>query len=167
MVFHHLTHISRFRFVIGVPATFLMYKKNFRWGALGMINVFCNISHNFCTCLRLPDDIWMVDLDSNKLTPARVDAELPVLPEPEGTILKNHLKQVKFNLILWHWRILRFYRKKNCTSLLRFEVKEETFFFLFSSRFSNQNFLLSFLESISMFFFQFLKCGKWNWTEFN
>lgn len=65
-----------------------------------MINVFRNISHNFCTCLRLPDDIWMVDLDSNKLTPARVDAELPVLPEPEGTILKNHLKQVKFNLIL-------------------------------------------------------------------
>lgn len=44
---------------------------------------------------RLPDDIWMVDLDSNKLTPARVDAELPLLPEPEGTILKNHLKQVK------------------------------------------------------------------------
>lgn len=36
----------------------------------------------------------MVDLDSNKLTPARVDAELPALPEPEGTILKNHLKQV-------------------------------------------------------------------------
>lgn len=45
---------------------------------------------------RLPDDIWMVDLDSNKLTPARVDAELPLLPEPEGTILKNHLKQVEF-----------------------------------------------------------------------
>lgn len=44
---------------------------------------------------RLPDDIWMVDLDSNKLTPARVDAELPLLPEPEGTILKNHLKQVR------------------------------------------------------------------------
>lgn len=43
---------------------------------------------------RLPDDIWMVDLDSNKLTAARVDAELPLLPEPEGTILKNHLKQV-------------------------------------------------------------------------
>lgn len=44
---------------------------------------------------RLPDDIWMVDLDSNKLTPARADAELPLLPEPEGTILKNHLKQVR------------------------------------------------------------------------
>lgn len=48
---------------------------------------------------RLPDDIWMVDLDSNKLTAARVDAELPLLPEPEGTILKNHLKQVKLCVI--------------------------------------------------------------------
>lgn len=48
----------------------------------------------------------MVDLDSNKLTPARVDAELPMLPEPEGTILKNHLKQVK---ISWH---ATFYRTK-------------------------------------------------------
>lgn len=43
---------------------------------------------------RLPDDIWMVDLDSNKLTAARVDADLPPLPEPEATMLKNHLKQV-------------------------------------------------------------------------
>jgi len=42
----------------------------------------------------LPDDIWMVDLDSNKLTPAKCDGEIPPLPEPEGTILKNHLKQV-------------------------------------------------------------------------
>lgn len=49
--------------------------------------------------LRLPDDIWMVDLDSNKLTPARVDAELPLLPEPEGTILKNHLKQVNISIL--------------------------------------------------------------------
>ena len=44
---------------------------------------------------RLPDDIWMVDLDSNKLTPARVDSDLPPLPEPEATMLKNHLKQVR------------------------------------------------------------------------
>lgn len=44
---------------------------------------------------RLPDDIWLVDLDSNKLTPAHLGAEeIPPLPEPEGTILKNHLKQV-------------------------------------------------------------------------
>lgn len=47
---------------------------------------------------RLPDDIWMVDLDSNKLTPARIEPEIPALPEPEGTILKNHLKQVKFHI---------------------------------------------------------------------
>jgi hypothetical protein len=44
---------------------------------------------------RLPDDIWLVDLDSNKITPPSGSAEdLPNLPEPEGTILKNHLKQV-------------------------------------------------------------------------
>lgn len=43
----------------------------------------------------------MVDLDSNKLTPARVDAELPLLPEPEGTILKNHLKQVDTSHCFW------------------------------------------------------------------
>ncbi|XP_017780292.1 PREDICTED: MAP kinase-activating death domain protein isoform X2 [Nicrophorus vespilloides] len=55
-------------FVIGLPASFLMYKKNF----------------------RLPDDIWLIDLDSNKLISP---AEIPPLPEPEGTILKNHLKQ--------------------------------------------------------------------------
>ncbi|XP_067637993.1 MAP kinase-activating death domain protein isoform X3 [Eurosta solidaginis] len=59
-------------FVIGVPATFLMYKKNF----------------------RLPDDIWVVDLDSTKLSPPTGGyEEIPPLPEPEGTILKNHLKQ--------------------------------------------------------------------------
>ncbi|KAM7348258.1 rab3 GDP-GTP exchange factor isoform 4-T4 [Cochliomyia hominivorax] len=59
-------------FVIGVPATFLMYKKNF----------------------RLPDDIWVVDLDSTKLTPPTGGfEEIPPLPEPEGTVLKNHLKQ--------------------------------------------------------------------------
>ncbi|XP_033243503.1 MAP kinase-activating death domain protein isoform X9 [Drosophila miranda] len=59
-------------FVIGVPASFLVYKKNF----------------------RLPDDIWVVDLDSTKLSPPTGGyEEIPPLPEPEGTILKNHLKQ--------------------------------------------------------------------------
>ncbi|XP_046867476.1 MAP kinase-activating death domain protein isoform X2 [Drosophila willistoni] len=59
-------------FVIGVPASFLIYKKNF----------------------RLPDDIWVVDLDSTKLTPPTGGyEEIPPLPEPEGTILKNHLRQ--------------------------------------------------------------------------
>lgn len=44
----------------------------------------------------MPDDIWLVDLDSNKITApgALGEDNLPPLPEPEGTILKNHLKQV-------------------------------------------------------------------------
>ncbi|XP_054268868.1 MAP kinase-activating death domain protein isoform X4 [Macrosteles quadrilineatus] len=59
-------------FVIGIPASFLMFKKNF----------------------RLPDDIWLIDLDSNKISPPTGMAEdIPPLPEPEGTILKNHLRQ--------------------------------------------------------------------------
>ncbi|KAF5295593.1 hypothetical protein FQR65_LT10396 [Abscondita terminalis] len=59
-------------FVIGLPASFLMYKKNF----------------------RLPDDIWLVDLDSNKLYNSNGGAaDIPPLPEPEATILKNYLKQ--------------------------------------------------------------------------
>lgn len=60
-------------FVIGIPATFLMQKKNF----------------------QLPSDVWLIDLDSGKLTPASgANESIPMLPEPEGTILKNHLKQV-------------------------------------------------------------------------
>lgn len=60
-------------FVIGIPATFLLYKTNF----------------------KMPDDIWLVDLDSNKINPPTGLADqLPPLPEPEGTVLKNHLKQV-------------------------------------------------------------------------
>ncbi|XP_053599948.1 MAP kinase-activating death domain protein isoform X4 [Plodia interpunctella] len=59
-------------FLIGIPATFLTYKKNF----------------------RLPDDIWLVDLDATKLiSPTGSDQDLPPLPEPEGSVLKNHLKQ--------------------------------------------------------------------------
>jgi hypothetical protein len=51
--------------------------------------------HLLPVLVRLPDDIWLVDLDSNKITPPTGSAEdLPNLPEPEGTILKNHLKQV-------------------------------------------------------------------------
>ena len=61
-------------FVIGIPASFLMYKKKF----------------------RMPDDIWLVDLDSNKITPPTgLTEHLPPLPEPEGSILKNHLRQVR------------------------------------------------------------------------
>lgn len=59
-------------FLIGIPATFFTYKKNF----------------------RLPDDIWLVDLDATKLIcPTGTDQDLPALPEPEGSVLKSHLKQ--------------------------------------------------------------------------
>ncbi|XP_031825818.1 rab3 GDP-GTP exchange factor isoform X7 [Nomia melanderi] len=59
-------------FVIGIPATFLLYKTNF----------------------KMPDDIWLVDLDSNKISaPTGLGDQLPPLPEPEGSVLKNHLKQ--------------------------------------------------------------------------
>ncbi|XP_052758344.1 MAP kinase-activating death domain protein isoform X3 [Galleria mellonella] len=64
-------------FLIGIPATFLTYKKNF----------------------RLPDDIWLVDLDATKLiSPTGNDQDLPPLPEPEGSVLKNHLKQALSSL---------------------------------------------------------------------
>lgn len=46
----------------------------------------------------MPDDIWLVDLDSNKINPPTgLGDQLPPLPEPEGTVLKNHLKQVNNN----------------------------------------------------------------------
>ncbi|XP_055900949.1 MAP kinase-activating death domain protein-like isoform X6 [Biomphalaria glabrata] len=58
-------------YLIGVPASFFGYKKDF----------------------PLPDDIWLVDLDGNKITTPSGAEMLPPLPEPEGTALKTHLKQ--------------------------------------------------------------------------
>lgn len=59
------------------------------------MSVIYNIYIFYMCNFRLPDDIWLVDLDSNKLTPpSGMYEEIPALPEPEGTILKNHLKQV-------------------------------------------------------------------------
>ncbi|KAK8738759.1 hypothetical protein OTU49_003662 [Cherax quadricarinatus] len=58
-------------FIIGIPASFLLYKKHF----------------------GLPDDVWLIDLDANKITSPPACEEIPPLPEPECTILKNHLKQ--------------------------------------------------------------------------
>lgn len=58
-------------FIIGVPATFFKLKR-----------AFC-----------LPDDVWLVDLDSNSvLKPPGVE-DLPPLPDPEGAHLLYHLKQ--------------------------------------------------------------------------
>lgn len=87
-------------YIIGVPASFFLYKADF----------------------KMPDDVWLVDLDSSKVsmptwcsTPpsdlvlsffmmlgffclqvvAPTNAEiLPPLPEPEAGELKKHLKQV-------------------------------------------------------------------------
>ncbi|PVD33451.1 hypothetical protein C0Q70_04707 [Pomacea canaliculata] len=58
-------------FLIGVPASFFRYKRDF----------------------PLPDDIWIVDLDANKITSPPNADPLPPLPEPECTGLKTHLKQ--------------------------------------------------------------------------
>ncbi|KXJ17582.1 MAP kinase-activating death domain protein [Exaiptasia diaphana] len=58
-------------YVIGVPASFFRYK--------------CN---GFC----LPSDVWVVDLDSNKLTVPLSADELPDLPEESGPLLISQLK---------------------------------------------------------------------------
>ncbi|XP_038557082.1 MAP kinase-activating death domain protein isoform X9 [Micropterus salmoides] len=58
-------------YIIGVPASFFLYKADF----------------------KMPDDLWLVDLDSSKVI-APTNAEiLPPLPEPEAAELKKHLKQ--------------------------------------------------------------------------
>lgn len=75
----------------------------------------------------MPDDIWLVDLDSNKITApsALNDDGLPPLPEPEGTILKNHLKQVSVAPIqrFWVWFQLNF-RKLSLTTYM---MKDESY----------------------------------------
>ncbi len=53
--------------------------------------------------LRLPDDVWLVDLDANRITgPSTAERDscdfVPALPEPEASVLRNHLKQVDLNL---------------------------------------------------------------------
>uniref|UniRef100_A0A671RCU1 MAP kinase-activating death domain protein n=1 Tax=Sinocyclocheilus anshuiensis TaxID=1608454 RepID=A0A671RCU1_9TELE len=58
-------------YVIGVPASFFLYKSDF----------------------KIPDDVWLVDLDCNKvIVPSNAEL-LPPLPEPEASELKKHLKQ--------------------------------------------------------------------------
>ena len=62
-------------YIIGLPASFLKHNK---------INV-------------IPDDVWMVDLDAATIKPPTnpsSDQTIPPLPQPEGDILRSHLKQV-------------------------------------------------------------------------
>ncbi|XP_067413809.1 MAP kinase-activating death domain protein [Emydura macquarii macquarii] len=58
-------------YIIGVPASFFLYKLDF----------------------KMPDDVWLVDLDTNKVIAPTNAESLPVLPEPEALELKKHLKQ--------------------------------------------------------------------------
>ncbi|XP_054627050.1 MAP kinase-activating death domain protein isoform X5 [Dunckerocampus dactyliophorus] len=65
-------------YIIGVPASFFLYKSGF----------------------KIPDDVWLVDLDSSKVM-APTNAEiLPPLPEPEAGELKKHLKQALASMSL-------------------------------------------------------------------
>ncbi|XP_076589350.1 MAP kinase-activating death domain protein isoform X4 [Chaetodon auriga] len=59
-------------YIIGVPASFFLYKADF----------------------KMPDDLWLVDLDSSKVIAPTSAEILPPLPEPEAGELKKHLKQV-------------------------------------------------------------------------
>ncbi|XP_065645694.1 MAP kinase-activating death domain protein isoform X2 [Hydra vulgaris] len=69
-------------FVIGIPSSFFRIK--------GM-------------SFQVPNDILIVDLDTNKMSvPLSMD-EIPSLPEPEGTILKDELNQ-RFIKIVRKWR---------------------------------------------------------------
>ena len=63
-------------FIIGVPSSFLQYKTNF----------------------QLPDDVWLIDLDRNKIFPPRNGEPIPELPEPEISTLKRHLNQILASL---------------------------------------------------------------------
>jgi hypothetical protein len=63
-------------FIIGVPASFFAYKTN----------------------TILPDDVWLVDLDKNKIIPARNGEPIPELPESEYNLLKTHLNQALASL---------------------------------------------------------------------
>ncbi|XP_043100323.1 MAP kinase-activating death domain protein isoform X45 [Puntigrus tetrazona] len=65
-------------YVIGVPASFFLYKSDF----------------------KVPDDVWLVDLDCNKVIAPSNAELLPPLPEPEASELKKHLKQALASMSL-------------------------------------------------------------------
>ena len=89
---------------------------------------------------RLPEDVWLVDLDSGKLVPSMKYEEVPKFSEPECGILRNHLKQVNIEhrMIFQHlmkldliprWKNIIFFRsstKSKCLAKFYFE----SFFFL-------------------------------------
>ena len=52
---------------------------------------------------KLPNDIWEIDIDSAVIIPPTGSTltELPSFPEPEGKILRYHLKQVNHLLLLY------------------------------------------------------------------
>uniref|UniRef100_A0A8C6X902 MAP kinase-activating death domain protein n=1 Tax=Naja naja TaxID=35670 RepID=A0A8C6X902_NAJNA len=63
-------------YIIGVPASFFLYKLDF----------------------KMPDDVWLVDLDTNKVIVPTNAELLPTLPEPEVLELKKHLKQTLISM---------------------------------------------------------------------
>ncbi|XP_026526996.1 MAP kinase-activating death domain protein isoform X8 [Notechis scutatus] len=65
-------------YIIGVPASFFLYKLDF----------------------KMPDDVWLVDLDTNKVIVPTNAELLPTLPEPEVLELKKHLKQALASMSL-------------------------------------------------------------------
>ncbi|XP_039213669.1 MAP kinase-activating death domain protein isoform X24 [Crotalus tigris] len=65
-------------YIIGVPASFFLYKLDF----------------------KMPDDVWLVDLDTNKVIVPTNAELLPALPEPEVLELKKHLKQALASMSL-------------------------------------------------------------------
>ncbi|XP_061466952.1 MAP kinase-activating death domain protein isoform X10 [Rhineura floridana] len=65
-------------YIIGVPASFFLYKLDF----------------------KMPDDVWLVDLDTNKVIVPTNAELLPILPEPEALELKKHLKQALASMSL-------------------------------------------------------------------
>ncbi|NWX22570.1 MADD protein, partial [Aegotheles bennettii] len=65
-------------YIIGVPASFFLYKLDF----------------------KMPDDVWLIDLDTNRVIVPTNAESLPVLPEPEASELKKHLKQALASMSL-------------------------------------------------------------------
>ncbi|XP_075008374.1 MAP kinase-activating death domain protein isoform X9 [Calonectris borealis] len=65
-------------YIIGVPASFFLYKLDF----------------------KMPDDVWLIDLDTNRVIVPTNAESLPTLPEPEASELKKHLKQALASMSL-------------------------------------------------------------------